>query len=105
MHTNYYTYRILWSPEDEQHIGLCAEFPSLSYSNAQAENALTGIMNLVSETIEGMKKSGKEVPIPSAYIKYSGTFQLNIMPELHRKLAIDAAKNGMSLDQHISSKL
>ena len=25
-----YTYRITWSAEDGEHVGLCAEFPSLS---------------------------------------------------------------------------
>ena len=26
-----YTYRITWSSEDGEHVGLCAEFPSLSW--------------------------------------------------------------------------
>ena len=29
--TDHYTYRITWSPEDEEHLGRCAEFPSLSW--------------------------------------------------------------------------
>ncbi len=28
--TEKYTYRVMWSDEDEEFIGLCAEFPSLS---------------------------------------------------------------------------
>ena len=28
---DHYTYRVTWSPEDDQHVGLCAEFPSLSW--------------------------------------------------------------------------
>ena len=27
--TDHYTYRITWSPEDGEHVGLCVEFPSL----------------------------------------------------------------------------
>src|SRR6266702_1587496 len=29
--TDRYTYRVSWSPEDEEHVALCAEFPSLSW--------------------------------------------------------------------------
>ena len=28
---DYYTYRITWSDEDGEYLGLCAEFPSLSW--------------------------------------------------------------------------
>ena len=27
---DHYTYRVTWSAEDGEHLGLCAEFPSLS---------------------------------------------------------------------------
>ena len=26
-----YTYRVTWSEEDNEHVGLCVEFPSLSW--------------------------------------------------------------------------
>ncbi len=29
--TDKYTYRVMWSEEDQEYIGLCAEFPSLSW--------------------------------------------------------------------------
>ncbi|NBP40303.1 MAG: toxin-antitoxin system HicB family antitoxin, partial [Betaproteobacteria bacterium] len=28
MNINHYTYRVTWSSEDNEHVGLCAEFPS-----------------------------------------------------------------------------
>lgn len=31
MSIDHYTYRLTWSPEDNEHIGLCTEFPSLSW--------------------------------------------------------------------------
>ena len=31
MNIKHYTYRVIWSPEDNEHLGLCAEFPSLSW--------------------------------------------------------------------------
>jgi len=35
MNLNHYTYRVTWSPEDGEHVGLCAEFPSLSWLAAE----------------------------------------------------------------------
>jgi len=31
MNTLHYTYRVTWSPEHQEYIGLCAEFASLSW--------------------------------------------------------------------------
>ena len=31
MNIKHDTYRVTWSPEDNEHLGLCAEFPSLSW--------------------------------------------------------------------------
>ena len=35
-----YTYRVTWSEEDEEYVGLCAEFSSLSWLAATPEEAL-----------------------------------------------------------------
>ena len=42
-----YTYRVTWSEEDGEYIGLCAEFPSLSWLARTPEAALRGIRKLV----------------------------------------------------------
>nr|WP_273724368.1 hypothetical protein [Bartonella sp. AU18XJBT] len=69
MNNNHYMYRVLWSPKDEEYVGLCAEFPSLSWLDAQAEKALKGIMDLVSEVVEDMQHNGEEVPVPLSHDK------------------------------------
>ncbi len=38
-----YTYRITWSEEDQEYVGLCVEFPSLSWLDKKPEAALAGI--------------------------------------------------------------
>src|SRR5450830_1095471 len=43
MNIKHYTYRVTWSPEDGEHVGLCAEFPSLSWLAKTPEAALKGI--------------------------------------------------------------
>jgi predicted RNase H-like HicB family nuclease len=60
MNTDHYTYRVTWSPEDSEHVGLCAEFPSLSWLAATPETALLGIRQLVSETVADLQ-SNREV--------------------------------------------
>ena len=34
MDSKQYTYRVKWSAEDNGYVGLCAEFPSLSWHDA-----------------------------------------------------------------------
>ena len=38
-----YTYRVTWSDEDQEYVGLCAEFPSLSWLESDPGQALSGI--------------------------------------------------------------
>jgi predicted RNase H-like HicB family nuclease len=43
MSLDHYTYRVTWSSEDGEHVGLCAEFPSLSWLAQTPEEARAGI--------------------------------------------------------------
>ncbi len=100
-----YTYRVLWSEEDEEFVGLCAEFPSLSWLAPTAEKALKGIRSLVKETVADMKANRETIPQPLACKKYSGKFMVRVPPEVHRHLAIEAAESGVSLNRLASAKL
>ena len=62
MNINHYTYRVTWSAEDQEHIGLCAEFPSLSWLASTPEKALAGIRRVVANVVDEMKASGEPVP-------------------------------------------
>lgn len=57
-----YTYRVTWSEEDGEHVGLCAEFPSLSWLAASPEAALKGIRRVVADAVEDMRQNGEPVP-------------------------------------------
>lgn len=57
--TDIYTYRVAWSVEDGEHVGLCSEFPSLSWLAKTPEDALAGIHEVVKEVVEEMKTSGE----------------------------------------------
>lgn len=62
--SEFYTYRITWSQEDKEHVGLCAEFPSLSYLDKNIDKALKGITKLVSDVVKDMKRNKEEIPEP-----------------------------------------
>jgi len=100
-----YTYRVTWSEEDGEYVGLCAEFPSLSWLAGTPEEALQGIRQVVADVVADMQANGEDVPEPIATRKFSGKFLVRIPPEQHRKLALEAAEAGVSLNRLASAKL
>jgi predicted HicB family RNase H-like nuclease len=100
-----YTYRVTWSEDDNEYVGLCAEFPSLSWLARTPETALKGIRKLVANVVKDMNSSEEKVPEPIASRSYSGKFLVRIPPDVHRKLAIQAAESGVSLNRIASAKL
>ncbi len=102
---DHYTYRVTWSEEDKEYIGLCIEFPSLSWLAKTPETALKGIREVVSDVITDLKKNGEEIPTPIANKQFSGKFMVRVPPEVHRHLALEAAEAGVSLNRIASTKL
>ena len=100
-----YTYRVTWSEEDEEHVGLCAEFPSLSWLDSTPEKALVGIRKIVKSVLTDMDSEGESIPRPIALKSFSGKFMVRVPPETHRMLAVQAAESGVSLNRLVSSKL
>jgi predicted HicB family RNase H-like nuclease len=100
-----YAYRVQWSDEDREYVGLCAELPSLSWLAKTPDAALKGIRRLVADAIAEMAGSGETPPQPFALRRYSGKFLVRVPPETHRRLAIEAAEEGVSLNRLASAKL
>ena len=100
-----YTYRVTWSEDDNEYVGLCAEFSSLSWLAPTPEAALKGIRKLVADVVKDMDNTGERAPEPIACRSYSGKFMVRVPPDVHRKIAIQAAESGVSLNRIASSKL
>lgn len=100
-----YTYRVTWSADDEEYAGLCAEFPSLSWLASSPEAALKGIRRVVADVVHDLQQEGETIPEPIAEKHYSGKFMVRVPPEVHRKLAIQAAEAGVSLNRLASAKI
>lgn len=101
----HYAYRVIWSQDDEEYVGLCAEFPSLSFLASEQTAALKGISKLVGEVVKDMLINNELIPEPLAAGKYSGKFQVRIAPEQHRNLAMQAKEQGVSMNKLVSVKL
>lgn len=100
-----YTYRVSWSEDDQEYVGLCVEFPSLSWLAKSPESALQGIRKVVDDAVTDMRNNGETPPSPLSGKSFSGKFIIRIPPEVHRDLAMMAAEQGISLNRLISSRL
>ena len=100
-----YTYRVEWSEEDNIHIAYCLEFPSLAAHGDTAADALTNIVEVVDESIQWLAEEKSPIPEPFGLKNYKGNLSLRVPAETHRKLAIQSAEEGVSINQYILSKL
>jgi len=100
-----YTYRVTWSEEDREYVGLCAEFPSLSWLADNPEAAIRGIRVVVAEAVSDMRSGNEPIPEPLATKRYSGIFTVRTLPDVHKRLAIQAAEAKVSINRLVCSKL
>ena len=99
----HYTYRVTWSSEDAEFIGTCLEFPS--WLATTQDDALHGIRDVVRDVVEDLKTTGEPIPEPLSSRAYSGKFNLRVGERLHRKLALEAAEEHLSLNQYVVRRL
>ena len=102
---DHYTYRVTWSVEDGEYVGLCAEFASLSWLAPTPDEAFAGIRQLVADCLADMQAEHELIPQPIADRTYSGQFVVQLPPEIHRALALRAAEEGVSLDRLVNARL
>jgi predicted HicB family RNase H-like nuclease len=100
-----YTYRVTWSSEDMEWVGLCAEFPSLSWLAGTQLDALQGVISLVAEVIADMESNKETIPEPIATRRFSGKFTVRVTPDVHRLLATQAAESNVSFNRLVCGKL
>lgn len=57
-----YSFSVNWSAEDREFVGLCAEFPSLSWLDPDSDKARSGIERLVFDVLQDMSSTGEAIP-------------------------------------------
>lgn len=53
-------FKVIWSPDDHEYVGLCDKFPSLSYLSKDKETALRGVISLSISIIDDIKQGSAE---------------------------------------------
>jgi predicted HicB family RNase H-like nuclease len=102
---DHYTYRVFWSAEDQENVGLCAEFPGLSHLAEDPMHALAGIRKLVAFVVSDLRKGKKPIPEPLGAQTFSGQLHVRIPPNVHRALAFEAKESGTSLNRVIVDRI
>lgn len=100
-----FSYRVFWSPEDHEYVGVCAEMTGLSWLAKTPEAALRGIRRAAREGVRILGEDGDPIPEPIAARDFSGIFKVRVPPELHRRLVLEATEQNVSLNRLISAKL
>ena len=102
----HYAYRVVWSSEDAEYIATALEWgPGLSWLGADPDEALRGLRVLIDQAVADLREGGKPVPESVADRTYSGKVLLRMPATLHRRLTIDAAEEGVSVNQLAVSRL
>ncbi len=100
-----YSYAVTWSEEDKAFVGKVLEFPSVSAHGDSQENALREVRNVVELVLEDLVETGEPIPLPFGRRRYSGKLNIRMPEDLHRRLAIEAQRHGISLNTLINLKL
>jgi predicted HicB family RNase H-like nuclease len=102
---NRYAYRVEWSPDEKAYLGACIEMPSLKRAAPTAEQAIADLTGAVDQHVQDLQACGEEAPTPLSERSYSGTFVVRTSPELHGRLALEAAEQRVSMNQWVVQKL
>jgi len=100
-----YSFRVLWSNEDQAFVATCPEFDGVSGLGESAEQALTEAQIALRLMIETYEQEHWEIPAPASLPSYSGQFRLRVPRTLHARLAEYAADEGVSLNTYAISLL
>lgn len=100
-----YSFNVMWSEQDRVFIGHVLEFPSLAAHGSTPEKALREIRNVVGYVLEDLAAAGENIPAPLGKREYSGKLNVRMPKELHRHLALESAREGVSLNNWINAKL
>ncbi len=102
---DHYSYRLAWSAKDEEFVATVVEFPSLSWLADTREGALDGLTSVVEEVLRDMLAEDEEIPAPWDERTFSGKFNLRLGPDLHKKVALEAAERHESMNTYVIKQL
>lgn len=100
-----YLYSVIWSDEDRAFVARVVEYPSLAAHGKTQEAALKEIRKVVGSVLKDLSESSEPAPEPLSKRNYSGRLNVRMPSHLRRQLTVEAEKEGVSLNQWITTKL
>ncbi len=95
----------LFLDDDGEWLAHFVEMPNISAFGESPETALKELETAWNVTKESYVKNGESVPLAPSKRQYSGQFNVRIDKRIHRNLAIEAARAGISLNALVAQKL
>lgn len=95
----------LFYDEDGEYLAHFVELPNVSAFGETPEEALKELETAWKLTKESYLEEGRELPVAPSRREYSGQFNVRIDKRMHRALATEAARAGISLNALVSEKL
>ncbi|MBP3089098.1 antitoxin HicB [Corynebacterium sp. sy017] len=62
MDASKYTYQVSWSEIDQEYVATVTKFPSLSWLDADPQQAKATLIKIVDGILADMKSTGEEIP-------------------------------------------
>lgn len=94
---------LLWSEEDECYVVTLPAWQNARTHGATLEEAARNGREVLTLLIEAARQHHEPVPAPER--RHSGNLRLRLPASMHARLAQDAEREGVSLNQWIVSKL
>jgi predicted RNase H-like HicB family nuclease len=98
-------FRHIRDDSGEYYFATVQELDGCMSDGESLEEAYANILEAMEGWIETKLESGLPIPTPLDADKYSGKFVVRLPKTLHRRLAIEAEKEGVSLNQYTLYKL
>ena len=95
----------LFVDDDGDWVAHFAEMPDISAFAGTPEKALSELAIAWRLVKEAYEAEGRPIPVPPSRRHYSGQFNVRIDKRVHRKLAIEAERNGLTLNALVAKKL
>jgi predicted HicB family RNase H-like nuclease len=95
----------IFQDEDGDWVAHFEEMPNISAFAETPENSLSELSIAWEGVKESYRKHNQPVPIAPKNKQYSGTFNVRIDKRVHKALAVEAAKAGISLNALVAQKL
>ncbi len=91
--------------DDGEYLAHFLEMPNISAFAETPEQALRELEVAWEGVKESYQKNKEPIPVAPSRKEYTGRFNIRIDRRLHRALAIEAAKAGISLNAIVAQKL